>query len=371
MRKILLLTALLFGINSFGQETNPVLDQATTDFKKLESDFTPNNQELLKKEEELKVLLEEISKNQDPNLTKNLNTKLSEIQELRTKLNKTYESYQSYKTYFLDKGLTVEQINTIFKPEYKISEPLTNIIDEPKVYQYYGNDLILEEVKLTGNKKTDDILKAVLSQKSEAYLGDIIIPKENQEFSFYVKKNDVKTELNWKTIKSKISWATIQSNLEKESDKFIPAGKKYKFKSVSFEICDGFFVDIKVFVLDEKGSKYLFENKVPVSILRYSTYAPNQFLVFKYPVNQKENIVIKEFENLRIRLSDILMYVSKAGYNYIPNDVVYDFPKKNEQGDFHNKESSVKYEIKEDTSLQNVVELRAYTDFFRIIWRCS
>lgn len=36
MRKCLLVTALLFGINCFGQETNPVLNQATTDFKKLE-----------------------------------------------------------------------------------------------------------------------------------------------------------------------------------------------------------------------------------------------------------------------------------------------------------------------------------------------
>ena len=362
MKKLLLIT-LLFGINSFGQDLKLVLDQAKTDFKKLESDFNPNNQELLKKEEELKVLLAEIAKNQDPKLTSNLTTKLTEIQELRTKLNKTYLSYEAYKKYFEDKGLTIEQIDAIFKPEYKIPDALAENNEEPKIYQYYGKDLILEEIKPTGNKKVDDVLKTVLSQKSEAYLGDIIIPKENQEFSFYINKSDVKNEPKWKTIKSKISWDSIQSILEKESDQFVLAGKNFKFKSVSFEICDGFFVDIKVFVLDEKGSKYLFENKVPVSILRYSTHAPNQFLVFKYPVNQKENITIKEFENLRIRLSDVLIYVSKAGYNYIPNDVVYDFPTKNENGDFINKDSSVQYEIKEDTSLQNVVELRAYTDF--------
>lgn len=346
MKKLLLVT-LLFGINSFAQETNPVLIQATTDFKKLESDFNPNNQELLKKEEELKVLLAEIAKNQDPKLTSNLTTKLSEIQELKTKLNKTYLSYEAYKKYFEDKGLTIEQIDAIFKPEYKIPDALAENNEEPKVYQYYGKDLILEEKKPTGNKKVDDVLKTVLSQKSEAYLGDIIIPKENQEFSFYINKKEAENKANY----------------ENESDQFILAEKKYKFKSVSFEICDGFFVDIKVFVLDEKGSKYLFENKVPVSILRYSTHAPNQFLVFKYPVNQKENITIKEFEKLRIRLSDVLMYVSKAGYNYIPNDVVYDFPTKNDQDVFINKDSSVQYEIKEDTSLQNVVELRAYTDF--------
>jgi hypothetical protein len=347
MKKILLLTVLLLGINSFAQETNPVLIQATTDFKKLESDFNPNNQELLKKEEELKFLLAEISKNQDPKLTSNLTTKLSEIQELRTKLNKTYQSYEAYKKYFLDKGLTIELIDAVFKPEYKIPDALAKNVDEPKVYQYYGKDLILEELKLTNDEKTNKILKTILGQKSEAYLGDIIIPKEKQEFSFYIHKKDVENK----------------ANLKNESENFIFAEKKYKFKSVSFEICDGFFVDIKVFVFDENGSLHLFENKAPVSVLRYSTHAPNHFLVFKYPVNQKEIVTIKEFENLRIKLSDVLMYVSKAGYNYIPNDVIYDFPTKNEQGDLLNKDSSVQYEIKEDTSLQNVVELRTYTDF--------
>jgi hypothetical protein len=48
MKKLLLIT-LLFCLNSFGQETNLVLTQAKTDFKKLESDFNPNNEELLKK----------------------------------------------------------------------------------------------------------------------------------------------------------------------------------------------------------------------------------------------------------------------------------------------------------------------------------
>jgi len=366
VKKSLIITLFLLGVNSFSQETNPLLIQATSDFKKLETDFNSNYQELLKKEQEIKILLTEITKTQNPKLTSNLSTKLIEIQNLRTKLNKTHQSYQAYQTYFIEKGLTTNQIDSIFKPEYKISDSLSNTIEEPKIYQYYGKDLILKVLEPTGDKKVDDILKMVMSQKSEAYLGDIIIPQENQEFNFYIKKNEIENETIWKNIKSKISWENIQSILKKESDCYNTAGKKYKFKKVSFEICDGFFVDIKVFVFDEYGSLHLFENKAPVSILRYSTHAPNQFLVFKYPTNQKEIIDIKEFEKLRIRLSDVLMYVSQAGYNYIPNDVVYDFPTKNDQGVFINKDNSVQYEIKEDTSLQNVVELRAYTDFLAL-----
>ncbi|MEO8254789.1 MAG: hypothetical protein ABI554_10440 [Flavobacterium sp.] len=337
MKKLLLLIALLFGINSFGQDTNPLLTQAITDFKKLEIDFNPNNQELLKKEGELKVLLEEISKNQDSKLTNNLTTKLSEIQELRTKLNKTHQSYEAYKEYFIDKGLTTEQIDAIFKPEYKILDKLANSAKEPKVYQYYGKDLILEEIEPTGNKKTDDILKAVLSQKSEAYLGDIIIPKDLQEFRFY-KPNKV-------------------------MDSIILDTRYYRFKSISFEILDGFISDIKVFVLDENGSQHLFENHAPVSILNYSTSAPKNFIFYKHPTNQNGIVYFKDFENLRIRLSDVLAYVSKPGYNFIPNDVVFELPTKDNEGKLLNKDSAVKYEIKENTSLQNAVELRAYTDF--------
>ena len=330
MKKLLVIT-LLFCLNSIAQENNLVLTQAKTDFKKLESDFNPNNQELLKKEEELKALLEEISKNQDPNLTSQLRVNLSEIQELRTKLNKTYQSYEAYKKYFLDKGLTIEQIDAFFKPEYKVLGSIATD-EKPRVYQYYGKDLILEEIKLTGNKKADDLLKTLLSQQSEAYLGDIIIPKDLQVFQFY--DNDLKTN-----------------------------GKKYKFKSISFEISEGFINDIKVFVLDEVGSQHLFENKSPVSILNYSKIAPRNFMFYKHPTNQNGIVKFDDFENLRIRLSDVLMYISKSGYNYIPNDVRFEFPTKDEEGNFINKDSAIKYEIKEDTSLQNAVEFRAYTDF--------
>lgn len=185
---------------------------------------------------------------------------------------------------------------------------------------------------LTKDKKVNEILQAVLSKESESYLGDVIIPKENQKFNFYRNNFSVSNTI-------------------------------YKFKSVSFELHDGFFTDIKVFVLDENGSEHLFENKASVSVLNYSSIAPKNYLFYKHPTNQKQLVTFKKFENLRVRLSDVLKYTSKPGYNYIPNDFTMELPTKDDEGISLNANQPIKYKIKENTSLQNVVELRAYTDF--------
>jgi hypothetical protein len=116
-------------------------------------------------------------------------------------------------------------------------------------------------------------------------------------------------------------------------------------------------------VLDENGSEHLFENKASVSVLNYSHVAPLNYLFYKYPTNQKQLVTFKDFENLRVRLSDVLMYFSKPGYNFIPNDFTIELPTKDDDGISLNANEPIKYKIKENTSLQNVIEFRAYTDF--------
>jgi len=336
MKKILLITFLLFGITCFGQAipTPQDLAQATIDITKRSKDFEAKNIEFLAKEKDLNNYIANISASMDPAKTGELSTKVVEVQNKRKELNESYLLFETYKKVYMDKGIPEKTINNLFKYQYTVSDPIvsTNNVDEPETYLYFGKDQILQESKLTNNEEVNEILKTVLKEKSESYLGDIIIPKENQQFAFYDDKFNVKS------------------------------GRYYKFKRVTFEIQDGFFTDIKVFVFDENGSELLFENKIPISILRYSTQAPKNFLFFKHAINQNGIVDFKKTENLRIRLSDVLMYVSRPGYNFIPNDVTFDFPTK-ENGIYLNKESSIKYEIKEDTSLQNVVELRAYTDF--------
>lgn len=352
MKKLLLLAILLlFGIKNFGQNTNENLNQATTDFTKLSADFKTIKDLNEIEVEKFKRLNDKLASKPTNEIIDSLKIQLSATNKSIAKLDSIYLLYESYKKVYLNKGILESDIEKLFAHQHTISDKiLNNDINEPKTYLYYGDDLILEELKPTGNKKVDDVIKTILSKESKSYLGDIIIPQENQEFRFYIDSN--KTE-----------WKKFKAILKDENSKFISLEKKYKFKSVSFEILEGFFTDIKVFVLDEKGNEHLFENKSPVSILRYSTHSSINFLTYKHPINQKESVKFGEFKDLRIRLSDVLMYVSKPGYNFIPNDITFDFPTKNEKGVFLNKDNPVKYEIKEDTSLQNIVELRAYTDF--------
>lgn len=356
MKKILLLTILLLAIKSFGQDENPYLKSAKADFEKLSDDFDNKDKELKTSKDDLNALLDKIKNDPTPKYSEEVTKKTTNIEKQKTELNVIYKKYESYKSYYLDKGVSIDEIDKLFKKDYTVSDTtVTPEKKEYKTYLYYGDDLIIEELKPTGDKKTDDILKKILSSESESYLGDIIIPKENQEFYFYKSQRKIQEE--------QIKDFTKRIQEEYNTSIVNRVGKKYKFKSISFDICEGFFIDIKVLILDENNSEHLFENRSPISVLNYSNSAPRNFIFYKHPVNQLTPIKYEEFENLRIRLSDVLTYVSKPGYNYIPNDVTFNLPTKDEKGNFLNKDSAVKYEIKENTTLQNAIELRAYTDF--------
>lgn len=56
------------------------------------------------------------------------------------------------------------------------------------------------------------------------------------------------------------------------------------------------------------------------------------------------------------------MYINNPGENYVPDDLRLEFPTKTD-GKIDNSESSIKYKIEQNTSLENVLNLRTYTDF--------
>lgn len=336
MKKLTIIIILLFAINSFAQTK----DEAKADLGKLSKEFTILKDSVSTQDGELSKLKTEITSNSNiEEVTSKIKTRLEENQKTIKKLDANYKDFLSFKSYFLSKKILTEKvIDSIYNHKYTLSEKVknkeeNNNADAYQTYLYFGkNQIIIDTLLFTKDKKVRQILESVLSKESKTYLGDVIIPKENQIFKFY--KND-----------------------------YSPSDAFYKFKSVSFELNDGFFTDIKVLVLDENGSEHLFENKASVSVLNYSHVAPLNYLFYRHPTNQKQIVKFSEFENLRIRLSDVLMYVSKPGYNYIPNDFTMELPTKDEDGKYLNINSPIKYEIKENTSLQNVVEFRAYTDF--------
>jgi hypothetical protein len=334
MKNLTIIIVLLLSINNFGQTK----DEAKSDLGKLSNEFKILKDSVSTQEGELSKVKSEINSNSNiEEVTSKIKNRLEENQKTIKKLDDNYRDFLSFKSYFLSKKILTEKvIDSIYNHQYTLSEKVKNKDNNTKEYQtylYFGkNQIIIDTLLFTKDKKVRQILESVFSKESETYLGDVIIPKENQIFKFY--KNDYRS-----------------------SDAF------YKFKSVSFELNDGFFTDIKVLVLDENGSEHLFENKTSVSVINYSHVAPLNYLFYKHPTNQKQIVNISDYQNLRIRLSDILMYVSKPGYNYIPNDFTMELPTKDEDGKFLNINTPIKYEIKENTSLQNVVEFRAYTDF--------
>lgn len=334
MKNLTIIIVLLLSINSFGQTK----DEAKSDLGKLSNEFKILKDSVSTQEGELSKVKSEINSNSNiEEVTSKIKNRLEENQKTIKKLDDNYRDFLSFKSYFLSKKILTEKvIDSIYNHQYTLSEKVKNKDNNTKEYQtylYFGkNQIIIDTLLFTKDKKVRQILESVFSKESETYLGDVIIPQENQNFKFYNNSRDLTDTI-------------------------------YKFKSVSFELNDGFFTDIKVLVLDENGSEHLFENKASVSVINYSHVAPRNYLFYKHPTNQKQIVNIAEFENLRIRLSDVLMYISKPGYNYIPNDFTMELPTKDEDGKFLNINTPIKYEIKENTSLQNVVEFRAYTDF--------
>lgn len=336
MKNLTIIIILLFALNNFAQTK----DEAKSDLGKLSNEFKILKDSVSTQEGELSKVKSEINSNSNiEEVTSKIKNRLEENLKTIKKLDDNYRDFLSFKSYFLSKKILTEKvIDSIYNHQYTLSEKVKNKDDnnntkEYQTYLYFGkNQIIIDTLLFTKDKKVRQILESVFSKESETYLGDVIIPQENQNFKFYNNSRELTDTI-------------------------------YKFKSVSFELNDGFFTDIKVLVLDENGSEHLFENKASVSVINYSHVAPRNYLFYKHPTNQKQIVNIAEFENLRIRLSDVLMYISKPGYNYIPNDFTMELPTKDEDGKFLNINTPIKYEIKENTSLQNVVEFRAYTDF--------
>uniref|UniRef100_A0AB33KSX6 Outer membrane protein beta-barrel domain-containing protein n=1 Tax=Tenacibaculum sp. Pbs-1 TaxID=3238748 RepID=A0AB33KSX6_9FLAO len=308
------------------------------EIKKLRSAYENYNKTLEEKKQEIAETKKSITQE---SLDK-LSTLIKDRKAYIDSLNLTYAKFTSYKN--VCTNIPADSIASWFP--YK--EPPTRetiakeaeqeeTVEEPVTYSYFNEDVIISEdvngVERTSREKK--VFNQVLKQvNQEAYFGDITIPKEGQEFCFY--------------------------NNDKERQDTL----KYRFKKIDIEIRDGSLADIQVLV-EYKGSMLLFENYVGVSFLRYGYWASKNYLFYsqKQPTT---NVDEKEFENLRIRLSDVLMYKYKIGNNYIPHDLTLELPKEDIDGNKTNLTAPATYQIKQDTYLDKIVELRAYTDFLAL-----
>ena len=272
--------------------------------------------------------------------------------DLIVKLNKINDSAQLYKKFYAyeikDDALGIGQnLDKYFEPRDKIKTDLdNNQQSEPKTYLYFGEDkVIAENDSFFNNKEFNTVFKDLLSEQSEAYLGDFIIPQNGQKVHLYKPKQTSKNEYYRKKEISQV---------------------EVFFKSVKIHVLHGLLQDIKIIVLDSQGNELLFENRIPVSLLKYSKLAPRNYMFYRHTIsNNKDRVVDTSYINHSIKLADVLMYINNPGDNYVPDELRLSFPTKTD-GNIDNDISSVKYKVKQNTTLENVLNIKTYTDFLSL-----
>lgn len=267
--------------------------------------------------------------------------------DLVKKLNKIIDSAEAYKTYYKieikDDALGIgENLDTYFKKGQEDKIEIKNEAEtKTKTYFYFGKDKVIsEDDTIFKNEQFNAVFKDLLEEKSKAYLGDFIIPQDNQNFVLY-----------------------------KYVDRsYQPTNIKVEFKSVRLHLKHGLIQDIQIIVKDKNGKNHLFENKYPISLLKYKDLAPRNYMFYSSALSTKEinSINTSGFESLSLKLSDIIMYINNPGENFVPDELKLEFPTKTD-GNLDNLSGPLIYKVEQNTTLENVLNLRTYTDFLSLL----
>ncbi|PKW20411.1 hypothetical protein [Flavobacterium lindanitolerans] len=268
---------------------------------------------------------------------------------IKKELDGLYKQYETVKAYHLRK-VSEKKLNQYFPPPANYKPLDGEQVDESKsaeenetsskdtvetekaVYIMYGDKKIADE-SIFKNREAETVFKEILSVKSETCLGNFEIPGHKQKIQLY-----------------DVSYDAV-------------ANQFVCFKQVKFSIRDGNIYDIRVTVTNSEQTKeYYFENRVPISMLNYPREAKRNFLSHRSTLLMGDSLNGKdEVKNSYIRISDVLTYLPNPGNNFVPDDVEYTFPTGLEKE--VNEEKRRLYLLNQDTNLQNVMELRTYTDF--------
>lgn len=337
MKKILLilfvLPSVLFAQINYKKE-------AKKDFKKLNI-ITSQKYDVFKKS---KDSLDTLSKDLSASLTKYYPKVLKNKNTLDSVINIANKSIDFY----LLKGVHKDTINTIIsfpkgyipnktKLDEESTKDETNTSEEEaKTYLLFGEEKIILKDSILKNPLANSILSNVFNTESETHFGTFWFPKDK---------------------------AIIPVSLRKK--KKITKKKKYlKFNKIDFELYEGSIRDIRVFLKDDKNNAYIFENRTPISLLRFNKVSALNYL--PHTAQQTKNYL--EEDDFVLRVSDVLRYAYGKEGNYVPNNVSFSFPlkqknTKTKELEKTNKKVENYYELKQSTALNNVIDLRTYTDF--------
>ena len=285
--------------------------------------------------------------------------RLKKAKMLRKTLESLHEEAKTAVAFYEQKQVPKEDLDSYFKipdEEYEALIKNTQKVKdteeyEDKVYLLFGTNQLIVKEDIIKDPTANSIFKNILETDSEIHLGDFWIPKDNAQIpitKITEKENTVKRRNSEKTKTVKVNDTTI---------------RYLGFDKIELELFEGSLVDIKVYLKGEDGDVYLFENKLSISLIYYTTTSERFYLKNKARKTFQDNN--KDFTGFKLRLSDVLRYFSKPGRNYIPDDQNFTFPLDLQKDKTNEKYANV-YELYQSTSLENVLDLRAYTDFLSL-----
>lgn len=327
MKNFTLFILIVFAIQTRGQ----VIIDAKKDLKELSEKFIAQKAIFEIENNKLKSLKDMISVETDENSLKELNEQIKKTKKIGFSLDSISKMAESYKAFYISKSDSNDKafkdsLNKYFPHEF-VLDKTDPTASTQKTLLYFGKDKVIEEQDgFFKDKKYNLIFNDILEAKSENYLGDFIIPQKGQ------KINCNNTTLG--------------------------------FKGIRIHIKEGSLSEIQLLLTDDNNNELLFENKIPISLLRATKLFSKNHLFFKTITsnNTKVPVNIDKYRNYSVWLSDALVYIPNPGDNYIPEDITLEFPTRTDGID-DNINNPIKYKVNQDTSLQNIVELRTYTDF--------
>lgn len=299
--------------------------------------------------EELTFLLE------DPKFDDVIRESLNELSALGFEVYATSRKIDAINKLYLEQGISQKELDE-FCGDCKLPDDfaIDNINDIPnlnqeefeeKIFLLFGTDRLIEKEQIFNNETANEVFTSVLGTESRLHLGSFWIPRDKEKIQVTTKnyRKELKKELNKKD----------------ENNNSVGGIRELEFDHIDLELFEGNLVDIKVHL--RKADKiYIFENQRAVSLLRYTLHSEKVYL--KNTSKQTYEDRTDDYQDYQVRLSDVLRYISQPGRNYIPDDQNFSFPM-NIKDNKENSDSATIYELHQDTSLQNVLDLRTYTDF--------
>lgn len=342
MKNFYYLFCIVFAFNFMNAQTDLAGNKAKLkEFKtSYETDYATYKTDSLKFEK----LKSELNLSVDESKIKALKALGEKLKEAQLKLNVTLKKATTYLDYIELENGKIEDSDDEELKELKVYFDSKKILNEellkdkkeekpaePKVMLQFGDDKVISEKEVfSRNEEFNEVIKEVLKSKSKTQLGNFSIPPDGQKIKIF--KDGYNDHVY--------------------------------FKSVEIHAKHGLIQDIKITVLDEKNNTLLFSNNKPISLLRYSKIASINNMFYRYTIsNNNESVVDNNLSNYRLTLSDVLMYTNKPGENFVPDEIKEKYPKLSKDSIPDNINGSVTYVLNQDSNLENVLNLRTYTDF--------